>query len=305
MFISETIKTKDGRKIKARIYVPDEEARRVIVISASAAVTQEFYFEIACFFRQNNFAVVSFDFRGTGDSAPPTLKGYKASLANWALQDTDAVLLYTKTHFPKHELIFIGHGIGGEIIGLTPASQFINRIILVNSALSCSRLRRWSERIWIGGMKGFVKVISWLFGYFPGEGLKILKNLPKGVMYEWVHWCNNVNGLFDEFSDHNYRRLEVPLLAFSFSDDWRSQETSVKALLEHFASACITWYHINPKQLNQLRVGHSNFFKTRFKKNLWDVLLNWINDKKCEESEQFSLTKKPFDYKPKKISRDK
>jgi len=294
MFRSETIKTKDGRKIKARAYVPDEEAKGVIVISPSATVTQEFYFEIACFFRENNFAVISFDFRGTGDSAPLALKGFEASLANWALQDTDAVLRHTKNQFPKHELIFIGHGIGGEIIGLAPASQFINRIILVGCALSCSRLRRWKERIWIDVTKNFIKLTSWLFGYFPGKELKVFNSLPKGVVYEWIQWCNNENGLFDDFSDHNYRRLQVPLLAFSFSDDWRSQEKGVQALLEHFDSAYITWHHINPKQLNRRRMGHSGFFKPRFKKIFWQQVLNWTNDKEYEESGQLSLTIKPF-----------
>ena len=294
MFRSETIRTKDGKQVKARVYEPDEVAKRVIIISPSADVTQEFYFEIACFFRENNCAVVSFDFRGTGESAPLALKGFEASLANWALQDTDAVLRYAKNQFPKHELIFIGHGIGGEIVGLAPASQFINRIILVNCALSCTRLRRWRERTWIGIMKNFIKFTSWLYGYFPGKELRVLNNLPKGVMYEWIHWCNNSNGLFDDFPDHNYRKLQVPLLAFSFSDDWRSQESGVRALLEHFVSACITWHHIKPVQLNRRRVGHSGFFKTGFKKNLWQLLLNWINEKKCEEPDQLSLAIKPF-----------
>ncbi len=296
MFKSESIRTKDGRKIFARVYLPDEDAGGVIVISSSAQVTQEFYYDIACFFREKKFAVVTFDFRGTGDSAPMALKGFEANLENWAQQDTDAVLRYTKNLFPKQELIFVGHGIGGEIVGLAPASQFINRIILVNCALSCSRLRRWKERIWIEVMKNFIKLTSWLFGYFPGKGLKVLNNLPKGVMYEWIHWCNNANGLFDDFSDHNYRRLQVPLLAFSFSDDWRSQESGVQALLEHFASACITWHHITPKQIGRTKLGHSGFFKIQSKKNLWQLLLNWIDDKKCEEADHFSITKKPFKH---------
>jgi predicted alpha/beta hydrolase len=294
MFTSETIKTKDGKKIRARVYVPEEEAKGVIVISPSATVTQEFYFDIACFFREHNFAVISFDFRGTGDSAPLALKGFEASLANWALQDTDAVLRHTKNQFPKHELIFLGHGIGGEITGLAPASQFINRIILVGSGLSCSRVRRLKERVWIDVIKNFIKLTSWLLGYFPGKGLRVLTNLPKGVVYEWIDWCDNENGLFDDFSDHNYRRLEIPLLAFSFSDDWRSQERGVQALLEHFGSAFITWHHVNPKQLNKRRIGHSGFFKARFEKIFWEQILNWINDEKCDESDQLSSTIKHF-----------
>jgi predicted alpha/beta hydrolase len=257
-------------------------------------VTQKFYHDIACFFSENKFTVLTFDFRGTGDSAPTALKGFKANLENWAQQDLDAVLCYAKNQFPKQELIFLGHGIGGEILGLAPASQFINRIVLVSCALSCTRLRRWREKLWIGVMKAFVKTISWLFGYFPGKELGVLNNLPKGVMYEWIDWCNNANGLFDDFPDHNYRKLQVPLLTFSFSDDWRSQESGVKALLEHFTSAYITWYHIAPKQIGKKRIGHSGFFKLSSKKRMWWPLLNWINDKKCAEEDQVLLIKKPF-----------
>ena len=290
----ETIRTKDGKKIELRVYVPDEDTTRVIIISPSAQVTQKFYYDIACFFRENKFAVITFDFRGTGESAPGTLKGFKANLENWAQQDLDAVLRYAKNQFSKQELIFMGHGIGGEIVGLAPASQFINRIVLVNCALSCTRLRRWREKIWLGAVKNFVKAISWLFGYFPGRELGVLNDLPKGVMFEWLHWCNNPNGLFDDFPDNNYRKLEVPLLIFSFSDDWRSQQSSVQGLLEHFASARLTWYHIDPAQIGKKRMGHLGFFKIQSKENLWQPMLNWINDKKSEEQDQISSSKKSF-----------
>jgi predicted alpha/beta hydrolase len=278
MFQPEIIRTKDGSKISARLYKPGEEVYKVIVIAPSADVTQEFYYDFACFLTDNKMAVISFDFRGTGISSPVELKAIRANLENWAQQDLDAVLRYAKNSFPKLELIFIGHGVGGEIVGLAAASQFISRIILVSSGLSCTRTRRWREKIWIGLMKGFIKMISWLFGYFPGKGLHMLNNLPKGVMYEWIHWCNNENGLFDDFPDFGYRKLRVPLLAFSFTDDWRSQQSSVQALLKHFSTACIQQYHINPKQIDAKKIGHSGFFKIEFQKNLWQLLLNWTDE---------------------------
>jgi predicted alpha/beta hydrolase len=293
MYRSAIIRTKDGQQITGRIYQPQQEPRGVVLIAPSLEVIQEDYYDIAVFFRDNNIAVITFDFRGTGFSAPETLKGYKANLENWAQHDLDAVLRYAKTIFPKQELIFIGHGIAGEIIGLAAASQFINRIVLVSSALSCSRLRRWQDKIWVGGMKKFVKFTCWLVGYFPGKRLHILNDLPRGVMEEWIHWCNNENGLFDDFPDFNYRKLQVPLLAFSFSDDWRSRETAVTALLQHFSSACIEWYHIRPRQLRTRRIGHSGFFKKKCNKDLWQMLLGWIDEKKIR-IHQPCLTKKFF-----------
>jgi predicted alpha/beta hydrolase len=285
MHQSETIRTKDGEKITVRIYKPKDEVSKVIVIAPSADLTQDFYYDLSSYLFQNKIAVITFDFRGTGLSSPQHLKGFKANLENWAQHDLDTVLRYARNLFPKQELIFIGHGIGGEIVGLAAASQFIARIVLVNCALSCTRLRRWTERIWIGAMKKLVKTISWLFGFFPGKGLRVLNNLPKGVMDEWIHWCSNENGLFDDFSDYNYRKLQVPILVLSFSDDWRSQENGVIALLKHFASANIQWYHIKPKQINVRRIGHSGFFKKRFKETLWLLLVNWIDGKKTEIKE--------------------
>jgi len=298
MYQSEIIRTKDGKKIAARIFKPKDEARKVVVIAPSADVTQEHYYDLAVFLIKNQIAAITFDFRGTGFSSPEALKGYEANLENWAQQDLDAVLRNAKSFFPKQELIFIGHGIGGEIVGLAAASQFINRIVLVSCALSCSRLRRWTERIWIGSMKMFVKLVSSTFGYFPGKWLHVFKNLPKGVMYEWIHWCNNRNGLFDDFSDFNYQRLEVPILAFSFTDDWRSQESSVKALLKHFNCASIQWYHIHPKEIQAQRIGHSGFFKPQFKGNLWQFFLDWMNEGRAERG---SLL---IDIKPSKICGD-
>jgi len=294
MHQSEKIRTKDGETLAVRIYKPKEEISKVMVIAPTADLTQDFYNDFCVHLVRNKIAVVTFDFRGAGFS-PKKLKGFKANLENWAQHDLDAVLRYCRNLFPKQELIFIGHGIGGEIVGLAAASQFINRIVLVNTALSCSRLRRFREKIWIGAMKQFVQITSWLFGYFPGKGLRVLNNLPKGVLDEWIHWCNNENGLFDDFTDYNYRKLQVPILVFSFSDDWRSQESGVVALLKHFTSARIQWYHIEPKQISARTIGHSGFFKKRFRETLWSLLLNWINGIKSGDNEPGFVIK---DFKP-------
>lgn len=277
------IKTKDGLEIGARSYAPENRHGPVLIIAPSAKVSQNYYFEMSCYFQKEGYHVLTFDYRGVGDSAPVILRGFNAKLDQWAMQDTDAVIRHAKNHFPVSEIIFIGHGIGGEIVGLAPASQYIHRLVLVNSGLSCSRLRQWKDKLWIGFMKIFVRSASWLFGYFPGQRLGVLNDLPKGVMDEWIHWCNNDNGLFDDFSDHNYRKLQIPLLAFSFSDDWRSQQNSVRALLGHFTAAHIKWYHVSPIMVGMKKVGHSGFFKTSSKKIFWNCLLQWIKDERCNE----------------------
>ena len=85
------------------------------------------------------------------------------------------------------------------------------------------------------------------------------------------------NGLFDAFPDNNYRKLRIPLLAISFSDNWNSPVKAVQELLNRFASASITWHHMRPADLNRKQVGHYGFFYPEMEDSLWPLLLKWIN----------------------------
>jgi len=286
MQAAERIRTKDGNAIGINIYTSEVGTKGIILISPAVDVSQAHYKGSAFFFQQAGYEVVTFDFRGVGDSAPGRLKGYHANLTQWAMHDLDTVLRFIKHRFPGREIIFIGHGLGAEIVGLAPGSQFISRIILINAALSSVRHRKWNNKLWIGVLHVFIKITSWLFRYFPGKKLGLLNDLPRGVVDEWIGWCRNPNGLFDDFSDHNYRKLQVPLLSISFADDWRSRKKGVKALLEHFTAASVNWFHIKPVHIGLKKAGHASFLNSEAQDQVWSLLLQWINGEKLSSLSQ-------------------
>lgn len=273
-----TIRTKDGCTIGMRVYEQTTHQGKVILISPSVLVTQSHYHELALFLQSNGYPVITFDYRGVGLSAPGTLKGFKAHLHQWAVQDIDAVIRYTRNQFPGQEIIFIGHGLGGEMIGLSPASQYINRLVLVNSSLTCKKLWPWKDKLRMVFLKSFARIASILFGYFPGKRTRFSDDLPKGVVYEWLDWCNNTNGLFDRFPDNNYRKLDIPLLAISFSDDWRSPRKAVQALLHYFSGTQITWHHFKPADVGLKKIGHLGPFEKNCKEGLWLPIAAWIKN---------------------------
>jgi predicted alpha/beta hydrolase len=272
------IKTKDGSKIGVSCYVPAESIRKVMIIAPTGELTKKFYDPFARFMQQNGFTVITFDYRGMGSSAPEELKGYKASMHQWAVLDIDSVILYAKNNYANHEIIYVGHCIGGETVGLAQASQYINKLILVNSALSCKKFWSLRHRFKVSGMKAAIWTLSKLFGYFPGKRIGYAENLPGGVMNEWAGWCSMPNGLFDLFPDNNYRKLQIPLLAYSFSDNPHSPPKAVEELLNHFAAAFITWRHLRPKDIGLKKVGHSGFFEPFMETRLWGKMLDWINE---------------------------
>ena len=123
MHSSTTIRTNDGTRIWISYYTPEESNKKVIVIAPGVGLTHEYYDLFANFLVQHGFVIVTFDYRGMGRSAPENLDGYSANMHQWAVQDINAVLLYAKQHYPGEEIIYIGHCMGGEIIGLSPANQ--------------------------------------------------------------------------------------------------------------------------------------------------------------------------------------
>ena len=227
-----------------------------------------------------------------GRSRQQKLKGYQANISQWAVQDINAILLYAKNNYPGHELIYTGHATGGEIVGLAPASQYINRVILIDSALSCAQLWRWQFKIKFRLLKTTV-LFTKMLGYFPGKYLNIFGNLPLGVIHQWINWCKNLNGLFDDFPDNNYRKLNVPLLALTFSDNWQCTPRAVKKLLNHFANSMITWFHITPLDMRIKEAEYHAFFSVKGSV-LWEWLSDWINIKDEYFGDEKGITLKRY-----------
>jgi predicted alpha/beta hydrolase len=278
MIGSEIIRTRDGKKLVLSVYKPDKENNRVLVIGPSLHCTQDIYRGLAVFLCNLQYTVITFDYRGTGVSAGNDLRYDPARLHQWACLDLDAVLLFAKNGHPEKELIFLAHGVSGELSGLAAASQYIDRMVLINAALTCAVLWPWKGRMRKAVTKAFIPAIHFLFGYFPRIGWLSLPRLPKGVMSEWVNWCNRGNGVFDVFPDSNYRKLQVPLLSLSFADDWNSPQRAVATLLSHFSNAAVSWMHTQPNDHGLSKIGHSGFFLKREEDVLWNKLLSWLNE---------------------------
>ena len=283
---STTIRTNDGTRIWISYYTPEESNKKVIVIAPGVGLTHEYYHLFSNFLVRQGFVIVTFDYRGMGRSAPENLDGYSANMHQWAVQDINAVLLYVKQHYQGEEIIYIGHCMGGEIIGLSPASQFVNKIVLVSSALTCEKLYPWHRRILLKISKSKGRLMSWILRYALSNKERKREKIPKGLYLQLANWCDNPNGLFDAFPDNNYRKINVPLLAYTFTDDWYCPPKAVNELLNHFASAAITWYHLKPKEIGLKHVGHIDFFNSEMPSILWRSLLQWINNEEGKLSNE-------------------
>jgi predicted alpha/beta hydrolase len=113
---------------------------------------------------------------------------------SWANHDCPTVLTYVAETFPSLERIWIGHSIGGHLPGMMPDTKLIDRIITVGAGTGTWWYNAWPTRriAWLLWYV-IVPVTVPIFGYFPGNKLGILCDMPKGVIMQWRRWCLHRN----------------------------------------------------------------------------------------------------------------
>ncbi len=76
-------------------------------------------------------AVLTYDYRGTGDSRQKSpvgynqsrsLVGFKASMSDWAALDVTAAVAWMRGRYKNLPLNYIGHSFGGQVLGLLPTT---------------------------------------------------------------------------------------------------------------------------------------------------------------------------------------
>lgn len=276
-----TIIAADGYRLAARLYPAGAAVRGVALIVAAMAVKQDFYTELASWLTARGWDVITFDYRGIGDSAPPLLRGFEADILTWAQQDCAAALARARERAGGRPLIWIGHSLGGQILAMTPGNESLDAAITVASGVGYWRenaypLRRYSWWVW----HLIVPVATAFCGYFPGRRLRVVGDLPKGVIRQWSRWCRHPDyavGVEGEPMRELYRAVTLPLLSISLTDDEYMSERNVTVLHDFYVNARREMRRIAPADIGISRIGHFGFFRADVGERLWPAMLEWLD----------------------------
>src|SRR5690349_17335059 len=105
----------DGVALAAEVIAP-ARPRCAALLAPALGVKRSFYRPLATFLADSGIACVLFDYRGQGDSPAPA----GASLHDWADRDLAAVLGTLRTRWPDLPRVWLGHSMGGQLLGLVP-----------------------------------------------------------------------------------------------------------------------------------------------------------------------------------------
>ncbi|HYD96032.1 MAG TPA: alpha/beta fold hydrolase [Noviherbaspirillum sp.] len=281
---STTILASDGFTLAATRFVPAAAPKAVVVLPCAMGIRQDFYFPFAQFLAQQGFAVLTFDYRGAGASVPEkhrrSLRGLQADLFIWAERDYNAALRVAKEWQRNLPLLVVGHSLGGQLPGLLPDRDLIDGILTVAAGSgywrhNVPKLKRYVWFMWYVA----VPLCTPLFGYFPGKRLRMVGDLPRGVVYQWSRWCRHPDYVVDgkgRLIRDGFDRIRVPVLSLSFTDDELLSRKSIDRLHGIYRNAPVERRHIAPADVQARRIGHFGFFRPEFRTTLWRQAQEWL-----------------------------
>jgi predicted alpha/beta hydrolase len=279
-----TLHAYDGVALAVTEFGDLEAAHAAVLLVGGMGIPQRYYARFAAWLAGHGYWVVTFDYRGMGRSRPPefarSLRGFDASVTTWATRDVPAVVDHVRARAGARPLLWIGHSLGGQILGLVPNRHYVTAMLTVATGSGYWRENtvpvRWFVW-WIWYVVAPLAVRFW--GYFPGGKLRKIGDLPAGVMTQWRRWCldpSYVAGVEGPDVRAAYAELRVPVAALSFTDDEYMSARSTESLHGLYGEAWRSHRRVAPKEVGVNRIGHFGFFGRRFADSLWPIARDWL-----------------------------
>ena len=183
-----TVPATDGYPLAATLFLPRGAKRHAVLINSATAVPRKLYRGFAGYLAKRGCAVLTYDYRGTGDSRqqaltgynqPKSLVGFKASMSDWAEQDITAAVAWMRERYKALPFAYVGHSFGGQALGLLPNNSEISRALFIAAQAGYWKLMASPERYRVYAMLNLIGLpLTRALGYMPGKaGLGM--DLPK------------------------------------------------------------------------------------------------------------------------------
>ncbi|MFQ6573213.1 alpha/beta hydrolase family protein [Pseudomonas sp. UM16] len=253
--------------------------RPVVIINAATSVCSRYYARFAEYLFSHGFDVMTYDYRGIGESRPASLRHFQASWTDWGALDFEAMVQRALREFPGQPIDVVGHSFGGCAAGLAASSRRVRRLVTVGAQFAYWRDYAVDSR-WqlFGKWHVLMPLLTRLCGYFPGKRLGWLEDTPAGVVKDW----STLTAAY-ELRPSGKALVELPFahvtaqtLAISLSDDPFGTVAAIERLLAYFESSPRSHLRIAPADIDERHIGHFAFFHQRFQARLWPIALQWL-----------------------------
>ncbi|HEX4872655.1 MAG TPA: alpha/beta fold hydrolase [Nevskiaceae bacterium] len=272
--------TDDGRTLRGQLFHPLGERRGGILIGGATGVPQGFYRAYAGWLAGRGYTVMTFDYRGIGDSRDRPLAQDPARMRDWGLQDLPAALEVLAEQVGGAPLALIGHSVGGQMIGAMPNHGRLRAAVQIACGLGYWRGMPAAYGAMVYALiAGLGPLLYRRLGYAPNSRIGWGEDLPRGVAEDWFRWCQRADYFAELRTPEQplyFDAVRLPLLSLAFTDDPIATAANVEGLLGFYPQAAIERRRLAPAGLGLRSIGHLQFFSRRMPEALWRQPLDWL-----------------------------
>ncbi|MEV0894589.1 alpha/beta fold hydrolase [Promicromonospora sp. MEB111] len=264
-----------GERVAGRWFLPDGAPVGVVAIAPAMAMPMRFYRHTAVWLAERGFAVLTFSYRGSEPELYGPLRDSTVTALDW-YHDAEAAAAHARARADADgvPLTWVGHSFGGQSLGFL-ADVGVDRCVMVTSGTgwrgkAAPTIRTWSPLLW----RVIAPTATALVGYYPGRRLRILDDLPGGVMRQWGRWCLHPDYLFSELPElrDRFAKVETPVAALWTADDELISPESIRYWSREFPGTEVELVEMRAADHGLTRIGHSGFFRPK-RAVLWEKVL--------------------------------
>ena len=289
VFIDDiTFPARDGYLLGATLFLPRGAKRHAVLINSATATPRKIYRGFAGYLARRGCAVLTYDYRDTGDSKPKavtgsnrakSLAGSKTTMSDWAALDATGAVAWMRERYKTLPLNYVGHSFGGQALGLLPNNTEVSRALFIAAQAGYWKLMASPERYRVYALLNYVGLpLTKLLGYAPGwSGLG--EDLPRGVFEQWVGWVMSERYLFTDPKLpglSNFENYKGALRAICLADDPWATRPAVGLLCSGFTAIEPEILTVTPADIGAAKIGHLGFFRPEHRDTLWRGAAEWI-----------------------------
>jgi predicted alpha/beta hydrolase len=272
-----TLTAADGYVLGGARFAASLPLRGRLVVAGATAVPQGFYKRFAQFAAARGFETLTFDYRGIGQSRPPSLAGFRMDLLDWGRLDLAAAIdAMAGDDVP---LYLVGHSLGGHAFGLLPNHHKVAGFYVFGTGAGWHGYMPRLERLRVLAMwKMVFPLLTWWKGYCPWKMLGLGEDLPVDAYRQWRYWCQFPRYFFDDpvmrGIERGFAEVRTPIVAANALDDLWASPRSRDAFIAGYSGAPLTREDLDPRRVGG-KVGHMGYFR-QTAEPLWENVLGWF-----------------------------